>query len=62
MKAVLILLIMLFMYSFLALVGILSMIYGWGINPINWWWIIGNYVLVGMVSIIPQTIKALVED
>ena len=25
-------------------VSILSMIYGWGLSPENWWWIAGGYV------------------
>lgn len=24
-------------------VGICGMIYGWGLEPQNWWWIIGSY-------------------
>jgi RsiW-degrading membrane proteinase PrsW (M82 family) len=27
--------------------GVLSMIYGWGLTPKSWWWIIG-FNLIGM--------------
>jgi len=30
--------------------SVLSMIYGWGLKPKSWGWIIGGYVYVSVVS------------
>lgn len=53
--------------AFLALVlicalSIAIMIYGWGLTPENWWWIIGGYAAVVVLSSISGIVSALAYD
>lgn len=37
--------------------SIASMIYGWGLAPQNWWWVIGGYVGIICLTTITEAIK-----
>ena len=36
--------------------GILVMIYGWGLEPKSWWWIIGGGIVIKLIIEIMQSI------
>ena len=40
----------------IAIISILTMIYGWGLEPVSWGWIIGaalaQFVIMGIVALI----------
>ncbi len=39
-------------------ISILAMIHGWGLEPQNWWWIIGSTVAIFIVGML----KAAADD
>ena len=45
----------------MAAVSLATMIYGWGLEPQNWWWIIGGYFVMFAGSI-SQGITAGLSD
>jgi hypothetical protein len=50
-------------YATIIIGNILIMIYGWGVQPVSWWWIIGGYSLFSGVSAVFQAVmKKLWED
>ena len=38
------------MYIVVMIIGVCIMIYGWGLTPLNWWWIIGGMVIATMIN------------
>ena len=38
--------------------SIAIMIYGWGLTPVNWWWIILGYLAVMVLSCISLIVSA----
>ena len=46
------------LFILMIIIGVLVMIYGWGLEPRSWWWIIGGgvglRVLVSMVEVITR--------
>ena len=38
-----------FLVSLSVAVSVLVMIYGWGLRPLSWWWIVGAGVFVNTV-------------
>ena len=37
-------------WSVAIIFGILIMIYGWGLEPQSWWWIIGGGVFIRLIA------------
>jgi len=60
-KVVMLLVALLLLLGFSAVLGVLVMIYGWGLTPVSWWWIIGGvigtWVLALLITIVGQAVK-----
>ena len=39
-------------------ISIVGLIYGWGLEPVNWWWIIGTYAAVAIIGGLTQSLSA----
>ena len=37
-------------FIFIGVVSVLVMIFGWGIEPVSWGWIIGGYLMTAVIG------------
>lgn len=47
---------MIALWALTMLVGILTMIHGWGLEPKSWWWIIGAGIFVRFMLAMMETV------